>query len=128
MTTASINKIARLHGRIKVLEAEKNAFYDAGAETGLKLSEARQRLDTLLSELRIQDEQASQTCTPEAGSCRIEDGDSGKLKITLKRRSINALNRLVDAINDSGWPERLKECGSCPVVTLLRQVELPFRA
>ena len=45
---------------------------------------------------------------------------AGKPKIMLKRRSIDALNRLVDAVSDPGW--RLAEtCGSCPVVALLSQ-------
>jgi len=52
-----------------------------------------------------------------------EAGDPDKPKITLKRCSIDALNRLVDAVNDPGW--RLPEtCGSCPVVALLSQAEM----
>ena len=45
---------------------------------------------------------------------------AGKPKIMLKRRSIDALNRLVDAVNDPGW-QLPETCGSCPVVALLSQ-------
>ena len=99
--------------------------YDRSTREGRRYPPSGQRIIIRVSTIDlVLAEKEEAVLTPD-GSMPTETA-AGKPKIMRKRRSIDALNRLVDAVNDPGW--RLPEtCGSCPVVALLRQDRQPLQ-